>query len=142
MPNNYIDAQPIVYMSFVIVKYTNRLEASQWTQLVSIKFHPIIKIMIKTVLFGVTLFLAISCNKDDGEDSVKQENGNVWLSGGLAYCAEQIHLDNGDTLIVSLDEIISFKSGDQVTVKYKEIGINDFCPPSIDCEILEIIKID
>ena len=98
--------------------------------------------MIKPVLLGVTLFLAISCNKDDGEDSVKQENGNVWLSGGLAYCAEQIHLDNGDTLIVTLEEIISFKSGDQVIVKYKEIGINEFCPPCIDCEIIEIIKVE
>ena len=98
--------------------------------------------MIKIVLLGVTLLFALSCNKDDGKDSAKQENGNVWLSGGLAYCAEQIHLDNGDTLIVTLDEIISFRSGDRVTVKYKEIGINEFCSPSIDCEIIEIKKVE
>ena len=98
--------------------------------------------MIKKVLLGLTLLFALSCNKDDGEDSFKQENGNVWLSGGLAYCAEQIHLDNGDTLIVALEEIISFRSGDRVTVKYKEIGINEFCSPSIDCEIIEIKKIE
>ena len=98
--------------------------------------------MIKNVLLGLTLLFALSCNKDDGEDSVKQENGNVWLSGGLAYCAVQIHLDNGDTLIVTLEEIISFRSGDRVTVKYKEIGINEFCSPYIDCEIIEIKKVE
>ena len=98
--------------------------------------------MIKNVLLGVALLFALSCSKDDSEDSVKQGSGNVWLSGGLAYCAEQIHLDNGDTLIVTLDEIISFRSGDRVTVKYKELGINEFCSPSIDCEIIEIKKIE
>ena len=96
--------------------------------------------MLKKSLFGLTLVFALSCNKNDGEDSFKQENGNVWLSGGLAYCAEQIHLDNGDTLIVALEEIISFRSGDRVTVKYKEIGLNEFCSPSIDCKIIEIKK--
>lgn len=99
---------------------------------------------MKTIRFllGVTILFALSCNKDDNEDSIKLENGNVWLSGGLAYCAEQIHLDNGDTLIVTLEEIISFRSGDRVTVKYKEIGINEFCSPSIDCEIIEIKKVE
>jgi hypothetical protein len=99
--------------------------------------------MIKKILLGLILLFALSCNKvDDGEGSVKQENGNVWLSGGLAYCAEQIHLDNGDTLIVTIEEIISFTSGDRVTVKYKEIDINEFCSPGIDCEIIEIKKIE
>jgi hypothetical protein len=49
-----------------------------------------------------------------------------------------IHLDNGDTLVVSIEEIISFKTDDRVEVKYKELGINEFCSPSIDCEIIEI----
>lgn len=98
--------------------------------------------MIKKVLLGLTLMFALSCNKNDSEDSIKQENGNVWLSGGLAYCAEQIHLDKGDTLIVNLEDIISFRSGDRVTVKYKEISINEFCSPYIDCEIIEIKKVE
>ena len=98
--------------------------------------------MIKKVLLGLTLLLILSCNKDGNEGAIKQENGNVWLSGGLMYCASQIHLDNGDTLIVTIEEIISFKSGDRVNVKYKETGINEFCPPSIDCEIIEIKKLD
>lgn len=94
--------------------------------------------MIKRVLLGLTLLVVISCNKDDGDALIKQESGKVWLSGGLAYCAQQIQLDNGVTLIVNIEDIISFKSGDRVTVKYKEIGINEFCSPGIDCEIIEI----
>ncbi len=98
--------------------------------------------MLRKVLLGLTLLFVLSCNKDDSENYIKHENGEVWLSGGLVYCAEQIHLDNGDTLIVSLEEIISFRSGDRVAVKYKEIGINEFCSPSIDCEIIEIKEIE
>jgi hypothetical protein len=94
--------------------------------------------MLKRMLLGLTLLLGLSCNKDDA--SVKHENGTIWLSGGLAYCAEQIHLDNGESLIVNVEDIISYKSGDRVNVKYKEIGINKFCSPSIDCEIIEINK--
>lgn len=96
--------------------------------------------MTRKILFGLALVFALSCNKDDDNDSIKQGIGEVWLSGGLAYCAEQIHLDNGGTLIVNMEEIISFKSGDRVNVKYKEIGLNKTCSPGIDCEIIEIKK--
>lgn len=95
---------------------------------------------MKTMLLVLTLFFALSCNKDDSDASVKQNIGNVWLSGGLAFCAQQIHLDNGDTLIVRIEDIISFTSGDRVTVKYKVTGINESCPPGKDCEIIEIKK--
>jgi len=98
--------------------------------------------MIKKILLGLTLVFALSCNKDNNEDSFKQDNGEVWLSGGLYYCAEQIRLDNGDTLVVSLEDIISFRSGDRVELKYKEIGVNEFCSPYIDCEIIEIKKVE
>lgn len=94
--------------------------------------------MTKKFLLGLALVFALSCNKDDDNDSIKQGKGNVWLSGGLAYCAEQIHLDNGDTLIVKMKDLMSFTFGDRVSVKYKEIGINKFCSSGIDCEIIEI----
>lgn len=89
---------------------------------------------------GLGLLLALSCNKEDSDSNIKQENGNVWLSSGLYYCAEQIHLDNGDTLTTPKGELISFKSGDRVNVKYKEIGVNENCTSYIDCEIIEINK--
>lgn len=98
--------------------------------------------MAKNILLGLALMFILSCNKDNSDTSVKLGNGNVWLSGGLAYCAEQIHLDNGDTLIVNILDVIIFKSGDRVSVKYKEKGINEFCPPGIDCEIIEIKKVE
>lgn len=97
--------------------------------------------MKKKILLGLMIVFALSCNKDNDDEPTKQENGNVWLSGGLYYCAEQIHLDNGDTLIVNIEDVISFTSGDKVNVKYKEIGINENCSPGIDCEIIEIKKI-
>ena len=97
---------------------------------------------MKTLSISLLLFVMIfaGCNKDD--DAVKNENGKVWLSGGLAYCAEQIHLDNGDTLIVNIEDLITFTSGDRVSVKYKEIGINKSCSQGIDCEIIEIKKVE
>jgi len=96
--------------------------------------------MMKNMLLVLILLFALSCTKDDSDSSVKQNIGNVWLSGGLAFCAQQIHLDNGDTLIVRIEDIISFTSGDRVTVKYKVTGINESCPPGKDCEIIEIKK--
>jgi len=41
-----------------------------------------------------------------------------------------------------LEDIIFFKSGDRVNVKFKEIGINESCPPEIDCEIVVIKKLN
>ena len=96
--------------------------------------------MTRKILLGLALVFALSCNKDKDNESIKQGNGKVWLSGGLANCAEQIHLDNGDTLIVNMKDLISFTFGDRVNVKYKEIGVNTFCSSGIDCEIIEIKK--
>lgn len=97
--------------------------------------------MINRILFGLIIVFILSCNKDDGQDSfIKQQEGDVWLSGGLAVCAEQIHFENGDTIIVKLEDLISFRTGDRVVVKYKELGLNESCSPGINCEIIEIKK--
>lgn len=98
--------------------------------------------MTRRILLGLVFVWFLSCNKDeDNDNSIKQQVGEVWLSGGLAVCAEQIHLDNGDTLIVNWEDVISFRSGDRVHVKYKEIGLNKSCTQGIDCEIIEIKKV-
>lgn len=96
--------------------------------------------MTKGIFFGLILIVAVSCHADS--DVVRQEIGMVWRSGGLYYCAEQLHLENGDTLIVDLEDIIEFVGGDSVSVRYREIGRNKFCSPAIDCEIIEIIKLE
>ncbi len=98
------------------------------------------KILKNTPLFGFMLLVALSCKKDYDEIPVKQENGEVWLSGGLYYCAQQIRLDNGDTLVVSLEDVISLRSGDKINIKFREIGKNKNCPQYIDCEVIEISK--
>jgi hypothetical protein len=96
--------------------------------------------MKKSILFVIVLLFALSCDKENDDKDIKHENGKVWLSGGLYYCSEQIHLDNGDTITTPKDALISFKSGDRVDVKYKEIGANENCTYYIDCEIIEIFK--
>ena len=98
--------------------------------------------MRKIILLVFALVIALSCKKNDQDESVKLEIGSVWLSGGLAYCAAQIRLDNGETLIVKLEDTIFYRSGDRVSVKYREIGINKDCSPSIDCEIIEMKKVE
>jgi hypothetical protein len=98
--------------------------------------------MTKKILLAFALLFVLSCKKNNDDNSIKQEIGNVWLSGGLAYCAEQIRLDNGQTLIVKMEDVISFKSGDKVVLKFREIGINKDCSPCIDCEIIEIKKVE
>lgn len=96
--------------------------------------------MIKKLVWLVLMaIILLSCQKTDDDDKgIKQENGKVWLSGGLATCAEQLHLDNGDTLITSIEKIGTLKTGDKVVVKYRELGTNPTCPPYINCEIIEI----
>lgn len=99
--------------------------------------------MIKNIFLGIFLLVAFSCNKNEDNNLVKEGKGTLFLSGGYAFCAEQIRLDNKDTLVISLFEfdIRQLKSGDRVSVKYKEKGINEFCPPYIDCEVIELRKI-
>ena len=98
--------------------------------------------MTKNILTCLALIFALSCKKNDDGEAIRLEKGSIWLSGGLMYCAEQIHLDNGDTLIVGIEKIITFTSGDRVSVRYRETGINEVCPPGIACEIIDIKKIE
>lgn len=94
---------------------------------------------MKKNLLAFIFILLFSCGKNGVDAPIKEEAGTVWLSGGLAYCASQIHLDNGDTLIVQVSDVYpSFRSGNRVTVMYKEKGINKNCSPGIDCEVLSV----
>lgn len=77
------------------------------------------KILKITLLLSCMLLVALSCKNDPNQIPVKQENGEVWLSGGLAYCALQIRLDKSDTLVVSMEDVISLRSGDKVNVRFK-----------------------
>lgn len=93
------------------------------------------------ILFALTI---LSCTKEKEElpAGIKQGKGIVWLSGGVMFCAEQIRMDSGDTLIVADQmEIYAFKSGERVLVKYKETeAIETGCNIGKDCKIIEIEK--
>lgn len=93
------------------------------------------------ILFALTI---LSCSKEKEElpAGIKQGKGTVWLSGGLMFCAEQIRMDSGDTLIIAnRTEISPFRSGDRVKVKYQETEQNEKrCNIGIACELIEIEK--
>ncbi|WPR76559.1 hypothetical protein [Algoriphagus sp. NG3] len=97
--------------------------------------------MGKNMIFFCIPLLLLSCTNDD-EDIVKSKDGEIWRSGGLYYCAEQIHLDNGDTLIVELRDVMNFVGGDRVTIKYKELDRNKNCSYGINCQVIELKKIE
>lgn len=96
----------------------------------------------KTLLFGCIILVVLSCKKVYNEIPLQQENGEVWLSGGSAYCAQQIRLDNGDTLVVSLEDVVSLRSGDRINIKFKKIGENKNCHQYFDCEVIKMMKLE
>lgn len=109
----------------------------------TIKSYTMKKIIVSILIAFIVIQISCEDEKENAENDFKQEKGTVWLSGGLAHCAEQIHLDNGDTLVVhDMETIYAFKSGDRVSVNYVETGINNNCYPYIDCELMDIERIN
>ncbi|HSI77890.1 MAG TPA: hypothetical protein VK957_18470 [Lunatimonas sp.] len=94
---------------------------------------------VYSILFITAL---TACSTDIEDVDIQQADGNVWRSGGLMFCADQLHLDNGDTLVVSLEDIHSFISGDKISVTYQETGVNESCPNFTNCKIIEIRKVE
>lgn len=105
---------------------------------------------MKQSIFYTLIFLTIAttfyaCSKDDEKEEeinyeIKEGTGTIWLSGGLAFCAEQIRMENGDTLIPeSYEEVYKFISGQLVNVRFveKEKKESD-CSVGKNCEIIEI----
>jgi hypothetical protein len=98
--------------------------------------------MARKLLIGLALLVSFACNTIDESDIIKRANGTLWLSSGLMHCAQQIHLDMGDTLVVTMEDIFPLIAGDRVDVSYKELGANASCPSFVTCEIVEIKKMD
>ena len=103
---------------------------------------------IQIFLISIILFISFSCSKETDEKGIiKEGTGTVWLSGGLAYCAFQIIMVKGDTLIpVDLTnemKLMHFKMDDKVRVKYRELDSKESgCSIGNDCEIIEIKLLD
>jgi len=102
--------------------------------------------MNKIVWIIVMIFL-ISCGKEteDVELQVLEGTGTIWLSGGLMYCATQVRMENGDTLIPNQfnTELMKLKTGNRVQLKYKELTIRESgCTIGKDCKIIEVKVIE
>ena len=105
-----------------------------------------IQFMNKIVWIIVMIFL-ISCGKEteDVELQVLEGTGTIWLSGGLMYCATQVSMENGDTLIPNQfnTELMKLKTGNRVQLKYKELTIRESgCTIGKDCKIIEVKVIE
>jgi hypothetical protein len=101
---------------------------------------------MKQSIFYSLIFLIIAttfyaCSKEEEINSeFKEGTGTIWLSGGLMFCAEQIRMENGDTLIpVNQEELYNYRSGQLVNLKFKEKETKEsVCSVGKDCEIIEI----
>jgi len=88
-----------------------------------------------------------SCGEDTKTDETQlyEGTGIVWHSGGLMYCATQIRMENGDTLIPNQfnTEIMKLKTGNRVQLKYQELAIRESgCTIGKDCKLIEVNVID
>jgi len=93
------------------------------------------------------MIFLISCGKEteDVELQVLEGTGTIWLSGGLMYCATQVRMENGDTLIPNQfnTELMKLKTGNRVQLKYKELTIRESgCTIGKDCKIIEVKVIE
>ena len=98
-----------------------------------------------TILF-LALFL-FSCRKENDEEVnpvIQEETGTVWLSGGLYFCATQVRLDSGDTLIpVNTEKILAFEVDDRVLIEYEELEKGETgCRVGTDCMVINVSSID
>ena len=102
--------------------------------------------MIRIFAIAILIFL-ISCGKEteNEESQILEGTGTVWLSGGLMYCATQVRMENGDTLIPNqfTTELMKLKTGTRIKLKYKELTIRESgCTIGKDCKIIEVNVID
>ena len=99
------------------------------------------------IIGGFIVLFLISCGKDteNEESQILEGTGTVWLSGGLMYCATQVRMENGDTLIPSQfnTEIMKLKTGNRIQLKYQELAIRESdCTIGKDCKIFEVKVIE
>lgn len=98
-------------------------------------------------IIAIVCFLVLfSCTKESETEGpiVLENNGTVWLSGGLMYCATQFRMDTGDTLIPTpfAYEWVYLKSGERIHLKYSILEERESgCTIGKDCRVIEIAKI-
>jgi hypothetical protein len=98
------------------------------------------------VILFLTVFL-FSCRKEKEDEispAIKEATGTVWLSGGLYFCATQVRLDSGDTLIpVNTEKILAFEVDDRVLIEYEELEKGETrCKIGKDCLVINVSPLD
>lgn len=98
------------------------------------------------VILFLTIFL-FSCRKEKVEEispAIKEETGTVWLSGGLFFCATQVRLDSGDTLIpVNNEKILALEMDQRIRIKYEEVEKGETrCKIGKDCLVINVTPLD
>jgi hypothetical protein len=99
------------------------------------------------IIWTIVFIFLFSCGKETETDETQilEGTGTVWLSGGLMFCATQVRMENGDTLIPNQfnNEIMKLKTGNRVQLKYQELAIRESgCTIGKDCKIIEVKVID
>jgi len=99
------------------------------------------------IIWFVILIFSFSCSNEteNDEPQIMEGTGTVWLSGGLMYCATQVRMENGDTLIPNQfsAEVMKLKSGNRIRLKYLELSIRESgCTIGKDCKIIDVRVID
>ncbi len=92
--------------------------------------------MSRLVAILLILIIAISCNEENTNDTVLKSFGTVYVSGGLADCAQKIVLDNGETIIPSNWDDYNLVADDRVWVEYEVILKTSTCEGQ-DCQLLK-----
>ena len=103
--------------------------------------------MPNKIIGAIILLFLISCGKEteNEEHEILEGTGTIWFSGGLMYCATQVRMENGDTLIPNQfsAELMKFKTGNRVKLKYQELNIRESgCTIGKDCKIIEVNVIE
>ncbi len=104
------------------------------------------KIISRLAYLVVILAVSFSCSneKDENNTNLKHGNGTLWLSGGLAYCAAQIRMENGDTLIpINEEQVFKYISGQKLKITYELLETKETgCNIGKDCKIENVDLIE
>lgn len=99
------------------------------------------------IVWTIVFIFLFSCGKgiETNETQILEGTGTVWLSSGLMYCATQVRMENGDTLIPNQfnTEIMKLKTGNRIQLKYQELALRESgCTIGKDCKIIEVKVIE
>lgn len=104
------------------------------------------KVTFYFIYLTIILVVTSSCSNepDENNSETKQGTGTLWLSGGLYFCATQIRMESGDTLIpVNEEMVLMYNSGQKLNLSYKVLENKESgCSIGKDCKIDKVTIIE